>query len=433
MSKFTFSKAYIKWLIIICCFSTLHSYSQSTQIADTLSFTLPQAEQRFLDSNFALLAQRYNIDAQQALIIQAKLLPNPNLTVSQGFYNPLTKQFLPFGSTGETQAGLSQLIQLAGKRNKQIKIAEADAKLSEYQFYDLIRTLKYTLRTDFFNIYYLQQSAKAYNEEITSLQQVVKAFNEQEGKGYISEKEVIRIKAQLYSLQSEYNDLINQINDTQSELRLALRVNQSYINPVADTNAVAALDPAQFTLSTLIDSAYNNRTDLMIAKANIDISKLNYAYQKSLAVPDLTLAATYDQQGSYVNNFNSIGFGIDIPLFNRNQGNIKSAKSMIDVNTAAEKNVSATVEENVYRALQKAIDEDKLYKNIDPKFSADFERLMLEVLINYQKRNLSLLDFLDFYDSYKQNILQINSIKFNKVSAFEDLNFYTGTNFFNEK
>ena len=107
-----------------------------------------------------------------------------------------------------------------------IKIADANVKLAEYQFYDLIRTLKYSLRTDFFNIYYLQQSAKVYNEEITSLQQVAKAFNEQEGKGYIAEKEVIRIKAQLYSLQSEYNDLINQINDAQSNMRIDLRINR---------------------------------------------------------------------------------------------------------------------------------------------------------------------------------------------------------------
>jgi len=433
MVKLSFSKVYSKWIFLICCFCTFHSYSQTTaQSIDTLSLTLQQAQQRFLDSNYALLAQRYNIDAQRALIIQARLLPNPNLSVSQGFYNAQTKQFLPFGSNGETQAGLSQLILLAGKRNKQIKIAEADEKLSEYQFYDLIRTLKYTLRTDFFNIYYLQQSAKAYDEEISSLQQVVTAFNEQEGKGYISEKEVVRIKAQLYSLQAEYNALINQINDTQSEIRLVLQVHTSYINPLADTTAVQSLDPSQYSLSTLIDSAYNGRTDLMIAKANTDISKLNYTYQKSLAVPDLTLAAAYDQQGSYIHNFNSIGFGIDIPIFNRNQGNIKSARSMIDFNSATQKSVTATVEENVYRSLQKAIDADKMYKNIDPKFSGDFERLMREVLMNYQKRNLSLLDFLDFYDSYKQNILQINSIKFNKVSAFEDLNFYTGTNLFNE-
>ena len=68
---------------------------------------------------------------------------------------------------------------------------------------------------------------------------------------------------------------------------------------------------------------------------------------------------------------------------------------------------------------------------MDAKFSKDFERLLNEVLINYQKRNIGLLDFLDFYDSYKQNVLQINTIKSNRINAFEDLNFYTGTNFFN--
>ncbi|MDP4247878.1 MAG: TolC family protein, partial [Bacteroidota bacterium] len=91
----------------------------------------------------------------------------------------------------------------------------------------------------------------------------------------------------------------------------------------------------------------------------------------------------------------------------------------------------ATVQENVSRALQRAFAQDKLYRSIDPAFFGDFERLMHEVLVNYEKRNISILDFLDFYDSYKQNILQLNSVRFNRVSAFEDINYYTGTNFFN--
>ena len=125
------------------------------------------------------------------------------------------------------------------------------------------------------------------------------------------------------------------------------------------------------------------------------------------------------------------GGSVTLPVFNRNQGNIRSAKAIIDMNSATQKSTEATVQENVSRSLQKAFDQDKLFRAIDPGFYGDFERLMHEVLINYQKRNLSLLDFLDFYDSYKQNILQSNSIRYNRVSAFEDLNYYTGTNFFN--
>ncbi len=403
-------------------------------VPDTLRIGLDSAEQMFLRQNFSLLAQKYNIDAQKAQVIQAKLYPNPNFSASYSLYNPTSKKFFPTGygeNGGEFSAQLSQLIILAGKRNKQIKIAEENAKLAEYQFYDLIRTLKYTLRSDFFNIYYLQHSASAYNDEISSLQQVVTAFNEQQGKGYISEKEVIRVKAQLYSLQNEYNDLMNQVNDVESELRLILQVKNSDIEPIVDTNAIVMLDPSKYSLTTLVDSAYNNRTDLMIARSNTQASKLNYNYQKALAVPDITLALAYDQQGSYVNNFNSVGAAIDLPFFNRNQGNIKSAKAMIEMNNAAQKSTEATVEENVYRSLQKAFANDKLYRNIDPKFLNDFNRLLHEVLINYQKRNLTLLDFLDFYDSYKQNILQANAVQYNRVNAFEELNFYTGTNFFN--
>ncbi|PZX65808.1 TolC family protein [Hydrotalea sandarakina] len=399
-------------------------------VSDTIHLTIDSAENIFLRNNLLLLAQRYNIDAQKALIIQAKLYPNPNINISQMMIQPVSKKILPFGSEGEIQATLSQMIILAGKRNKQIKLAETNAKLAEYQFYDLMRTLRYTLRTDFYNIYYLTQSSKVYQQEINALQQVVTAFEEQQSKGYIAEKEVVRIKAQLYSLQSEYNDLINQINDTESELRLVLQIKDNFILPEINEAELAKITPNKYPLATLIDSAYQARTDLKIAKAYTDMSKQNYDLQKALAVPDLTLQLGYDQQGNYINNFNSIGFGIDVPIFNRNQGNIKSAKSMIDYNATTQKSTEASIEEQIYRALQKAYDNTALYQKIDPSFGKDFDRLKDEVLNNYKKRNISLLDFLDFYDAYKQNTLQINAIKFNRISAFEDLNYFTGTSLF---
>lgn len=404
--------------------------------ADTANITLPQAEKIFLDSNLQLLAQRYNLDAQKALIIQARLWPNPNLSLSRGPVIPLydPESNFPhsnFFLNSENAAGISQLILLAGKRNKQIKLANANAQLAEYQFFDLLRTLKYTLHIDFFNIYYLQQSAKVYDVEIRALEQIVNAFTEQQGKGYISEKEVIRIRAQLYSFRNEYNDLINQINDIQSELRLVLQLRPSvYINPLADSANLKSLDPDKYSFDTLMDSAYNNRTDLQIARTNTVINKLTYSYQKALAVPDLTASFSYDKQGSYATNFNAVGLSMDLPFFNRNQGNIRSSRYMVDYATALQKTAEATVGENVARSLQKAYALNKLYQSIDPSFSGDFERLMNEVLINYKKRNISILDFLDFYDSYKQNRLQLNTIQFNRVSAFEDINYYTGTAFF---
>ncbi len=427
-------KTFFFFSLVAACFTAKAQQNNEPPKIDSLSLTLDSAENMFLHNNFQLLSQKYNIDAQKALVIQARLYPNPNINFATALYNPAAKAVLPlpFSTNGEVQAGISQLIILAGKRNKQVKLQQANVTLSEYQFYDLIRTLKYTLRTDFFNIYYLQQSAKVYDAEIEALQHIVNAYAQQQGTGYIAEKEIIRIKAQLYSFKSEYNDLINQINDAESELRLVLQTKASvFIAPSVDTIAEKSLDPLKFSLNTLIDSAYKSRTDLLIAKANNNINKLNYDYQKSLAVPDLTANLAFDQQGSYVNNLSMAGVSIDLPLFNRNQGNIKSAKRMIDVTEATQKSVEATVEENVTRSLQKAVAEDNLYKGIDPTFIAEFEYLKNQVLINYQKRNIGLLDFLDFYDSYKQNALQLNTIQYNRVQALEDINYYTGTNFFN--
>ncbi len=419
--------------LVICITAGAQQNAQQT-ITDSISLTLDSAEHIFLRNNFQLLAQQYNVDAQKAFVIQAKLYPNPNINVATALYNPSAKKVLPlpFSNDGEVQAGISQLIILAGKRNKQVKLAQANVTLSEYQFYDLIRTLKYTLRSDFFNIYYLQQSAKVYDAEIQALQHIVDAYAKQDGTGYIAKKETVRIKAQLFSFKSEYNDLINQINDLESELRLVLQEKATvFITPLANLDNEKELDPLKIPLSTLVDSAYKRRTDLLIARANTDINKLNYTYQKSLAVPDITANIGFDQQGSYVKNSTTGGIGIDLPLFSRNQGNIKAAKQLIEYSLASQKGVEAMVEENVTRSLQKAIAQDRLYKSIDPTFNAEFETLKKEVLGNYQKRNISLLDFLDFYDSYKQNALQLNAIKYNRVQALEDINFFTGTTFFN--
>jgi len=64
-------------------------------ITDTLSISLQQAEIRFLDSNFLLLASHYNVDAQKALVEQAKLWDNPTLNLDKVI--SANGQFLPHG------------------------------------------------------------------------------------------------------------------------------------------------------------------------------------------------------------------------------------------------------------------------------------------------------------------------------------------------
>lgn len=412
----------------VCIIFPISSYATPT---DTLSLTLQSTEQIFLEKNMSLLAQKYNIAAAKAQILQAKLWNNPNFTVTQGVYNPETGLYFQTGSTtGEEAMQIQQLFLLAGKRGKEINIAKTNYRLAEDQLFDLLRNLKFTLRTDFYNIYYLQKSAKVYQQEISSLQAVIIAFKTQSANGNIAQTEVVRIEAQLYSLQSEYLTLLNQISDLQHDMMILIGRSSGYLKPQVDTNFLVTLSPTQYPLSALLDSAYQNRTDLMLANDNLTLSQQNYNYQKALAVPDITVGLGYDKNGSYIHNFNSVGFSFDIPIFNRNQGNIRSAQNQIQFSNLQLKSVQETITADVSRALQQAEDENKLYIAIPKEFSNTFERLAEQMLINYKKGNISLLQFLDFYDAYKNNVVQMDNIRFDRISALEKINFVTGTNFF---
>ena len=60
-----------------------HAQAPIVTPSDTVRLTLPEAEHRFVLNNLQLLAQRYNITAQQALAVQARLIDNPTITLDQ--------------------------------------------------------------------------------------------------------------------------------------------------------------------------------------------------------------------------------------------------------------------------------------------------------------------------------------------------------------
>lgn len=397
---------------------------------DSLVLNPVQVDELFFKNNLSLLAQRYQIDVDDAAVMQAKLFPNPEAQLLFMPYNQQTRTSQFIGKHGDVVVQVSQLFQLAGKRNKAVQLAASNATLSKLQFFDLLRTLQYSLHSDFYNLYYLQQSAAVYKEEISSLSQVANAYVAESAKGYISQKEVIRVKGQVMHLQSEYNDLQQNINDLQSELRILLNVKPIRLVPQITDQSYLLTDVTKNPFHIYLDSAQVNRTDLKIAKEQTHQGQLNLSYQKALAVPDLTAMASYAQQSGYPNNEVQVGVAMSLPFFNRNQGNIRAAHSQIKLAQANEDIASQSITENVYRAYQKAMNVQQLLQNIDPNLSADFKDMELKVLDNYKKRNIGILDFLDFYDSYKDQVLETNQLKYNKAQALQDLNFYTASRFF---
>ncbi|MDP9080986.1 MAG: TolC family protein [Bacteroidota bacterium] len=397
---------------------------------DTVKLNIKQAEDLFLKNNLQLIIQRYNIDNANAQVITARLFNNPDFNFSNGIHTNDASQ----GPAYKDQSfGISQLFTTAGKRNKNIQLAKISVEQAKYQFFDLLRTLKFTLRNDFYTIYFQQQSAMVYNQEINSLAKALSVFKEQYKKGNVAEKEVLRIQSQLYTLQAEYNNLQTGIDTVESEFKLLTKSPlNSTIQPVVDYKSGGEKIVAGVAYQTLLDSAYANRYDLKLAKTTIDYNNVNLQLQKATAVPDVSLSLNYDKLGGYGTNFLGAGIGFSLPFFNRNQGGIKQARIAIDQSKAQFQNQQDHVASDVAVNYKNALRLENLYNSFDPAFKSDFTHLIQEVLKNYEKRNISLLEFLDFYDSYKTNTLQLNALQLNRVTSMEQLNYVTGTPFFNQ-
>jgi len=408
-----------------------HSFAQDLRgiEQDTLKLTIGEAETLFLNKNLDLIAQKYSIDSAKATVITAKLYDNPDFSYSNAFYNASTHHFFD----PEMSVQVSQLIRLAGKRNKSIDLAKSGIDVAQYQLYDLLRTLRFVLRNDFYNIYFLEQSSKLYQLEIASLQKIVPAFEDQVKKGFMAPVDVLRIQSQLYTLQAEYDNLQTHIDNIQSELKVLIRANPSiYFLPVAPISDLNNQVVSQTNYQSLIDSAIVNRPDLKALNANIVFTNYNLRLQKAYAKPDITIGANYDRLGSYVQDYNAIGISIPLPLFNRNQGNIQNAKIQTEVNKTLYESALDKIKSEVTTSYITALRAEKLLLGFDPKFEENMKDLIAQVTINFQKKNITMLEFLDYYNSYKQNVLQINQLRFNKMSALEQLNFSVGKIIFNQ-
>ncbi|GAL83693.1 hypothetical protein Hsw_2756 [Sporocytophaga myxococcoides] len=421
----------MKWLLSILLSIELlvgaDVFGQNQVFSDTVKITVAEADKRFLEKNLLLLASRYDIDAAKAQVLQARLWENPSVYYEQNVYNPQSKKYFDASKSGEFILEASQLIMLAGKRNKRIKLGNTNAEIAEYQFFDLLRTLKYELRTNLIELYFLQQSYYMFQDEIRTMRNTVKLYQTQYEKGNIPLKEIIRLKAFLFNMENESKDLLSQITLRQTTLHVLLNdKSRSFFSPVLDKKEIDSLNVREVNLQSLIDSANVNRYDLKAYRSSQKYEEQNLAYQKALAVPDLRFGGVFDRNGNYIPNYYAVSIAMDLPLLNRNQGNIEIAKKKFERSKVLTEEYENRVEAEVAGALSRSIEYNDLYSNFDNKFTGEFDRLIGGILINYEKRNITLIEFIDFYEAYKASVIQMNQLQINRLNAFEELNFSVG-------
>lgn len=396
---------------------------------DSLQLSVRQADSLFLANNLALLTERFRIDAAQAAVIQARLWDNPTLSTEWNAYNPAKRHVLDIGRGGEKIISIEQVLLTAGKRNKQVALALENAKMTEYEFLNLLRVLKFELRSNFFDVYFLQNTLNRYQLQINNLQRTVIAFETQYEKNNVSLRELLRLKALLFQLNNDKTEILFQIEEKQKTLRILLNLDQP-ITPLVNEAELNRYQLASFDAQSLGQLALQNRGDMKVIASLTRQAELNYNLQKALAVPNLKIGGTYDQSGSYVNNYTGFTLSADLPFFNKNQGNIKVAKSMIDYQKGIQNQKENIVINEVATAFQKVQYVENMVQSVDSRFSEQFELLNRGVVENFQKRNLTLLEFIDLIETYSESIKELNRLKSDRVGAYEELNFTVGQELF---
>ena len=402
---------------------------QAQQTTGTL--TLKAAEQRFLERNLSLIAERYNIDMAQAQVLQAKLFDNPVISLEQNVYNRLNGKYFDFGKEGESGIEIEQVIHLAGQKNKQVRLEKINKEIAEYQFEEVIRTLRQELNEKFVEVYFLSRTIAVYDKEVTSLESLLTGMRQQQEKGNISLMEMSRLESMLFSLRKEKNEHENELLTSRGELNLLLNLpGNTKLQLQLDEEVLKQLDLTKISFADL-KTMVNERPDQKIARTTINASHANLKLQKSLAFPEFSIKGNYDRAGNFINNYFAVGVSLSVPIFNRNQGNIKAARLSIQQAGVTQENAANRADMELftaYSSLEKAV---QLYQSTNMDLERNFEKLIAGVNENFTKRNISLLEFIDYYDSYKETCVQLHEIKKNVFLAIEYLNTTVGQNVLN--
>lgn len=420
-----------KTMVIAVILMGMAKAEAQTVSADTMRFSLTQLEKRFIDSNLLLLAAHYNVDAQKALIEQARLWDNPILNTDQVI--AAGGKFFPYGKaadgsySGQYYIQVQQLIKTAGKRNKLINLATTNTKLSELQLQDVLRNLRYQLRTDFYTLQQQLNTNKLYQEQIQQLQLLLNGMEAQWQAGNIAQKELLRIQALVISLQQDMNTLARSIQDTETDLKTMLQLKESgFIQTVTETLSdipVSSLSEPDL----LFETAKKNNPYFLLQQTQTVLQQQNLSYQKALRIPDITLGPNFDRNSNFSPNYVGLGISLPLPLLNKNQGNIKSAEFSIRQQQAISSNAETELKNNISNAAQKILLLWKQHSGTQRTFYQQYDKMFDNIVQSYRQKQIGLLEFLDFFNDYTNARQRLQQQMLDLQLAKEELNYHTGT------
>lgn len=302
---------------------------QNREYVDPNGMTVERLIELGLERRADLAAAREQVAAAEGQVVQAGLLPNPSLEAGYGpprVFGEDTKR--------EIELGVSQVFELGGKRARRRDVARFQREKTRAEVSLLERQIAANIRSSYVRVL-------AANRQLDLLAQSIRANEELQMATEVRVREGDVAPLDLRLIEIETNKLRAESVRARSELdaeMIALRAfavirptETLRISPLPDRVPRPAIGSVQ-----LVDIALRDRIDRKAARLTEDLEDARLALARSDAVPDVTASVLYSGTssrsdtlivGTQLDREKALrfGIGIDIPVFNRNQGNIATA------------------------------------------------------------------------------------------------------------
>lgn len=401
----------ILWALAIQCPIFAYAGGESIVSRDSVACSIEEMWQRTLHHHLLLNAKQKEVEVAKASLAQEKLWENPQISLSHNINNPVTHRYFEFNKEGQTDIQISQRIYIAGQRGERIRMASEEMSRAQYGQLDAERLMRKELSGQMVQLFTLQQKVDVVQKEVLSMDTILQAYEEQKAKGNVSSIEIMRISGLRLQLLQEKAELMADITRLQQSIRLMGGLDaQTVIVPKIDYAANAAM-LEKIQLSTMKRELID-RSDIRADEHEVKSAEHHVKLQKTNALPEINLTGEWDKNGSIGRNFFAFGVTFSLPVLNRNQGNIRAARASLNSKRLLQDWNLRQAHSEMETAWEKLQIDLAIVKEAEKHQGMEIDRMLEEVQAQYMKRNISLLELADYYQTYKNtHFLMMDSQK----------------------
>jgi outer membrane protein, heavy metal efflux system len=408
VKKRVISRLHIFFVVLLQPLFPLHA-------GDTLMLSRSMSEVRFLQENLLLIAGRMHIDKAEALMIQERYWPNPTFSVDEvnlwatqsqlGYFGEELPPLLgDFGRNRQLSMELEQLILTAGKRKKRVAVERVSVDIAREEFEDLMRHLRLEFRNTLTGLQHMQLLHSVYEGQRENIDMLIRSFERQHSEGHIGTGELVRLQALGLELSRTLYEISTGINSMRRELQSLLNLPHGVIPVLTTEDFIPDTTPLdELRVVELLERAMYHRPDLRIQALSGEYSRRQYDLARANRIPDVTFRGGYDRGGNFMLNFIGAGITVDLPLFDRNRGNIMHAGYGIRQSEILLQHKESDVRHEVMEAYSNLLLALQFYRGITPGLETTLEHLMESYTRSLIRRDISLIEYIDFLHAYTEH------------------------------